>query len=66
LSTGTAPQEFNIVQNKNMAVIVADYQLIVGHLYNMGANNIFRRCVLEYERPRILAEALEGIVEDIM
>jgi hypothetical protein len=28
----------------------------------MGADNILRRCVLEHERPRILAEAHEGIV----
>jgi hypothetical protein len=27
----------------------------------MGADNILRRCVLEHERPRILAEAHEGI-----
>jgi hypothetical protein len=27
----------------------------------MGAYNILRRCVLEHERPRILAEAHEGI-----
>jgi hypothetical protein len=35
--------------------------LIAGHLYNMGIDNILRRCVLEHERPRILAEAHEGI-----
>jgi hypothetical protein len=28
----------------------------------MGADNILRRCVLEHERPRILAESHEGIV----
>jgi hypothetical protein len=27
----------------------------------MGADTIFRRCVLEHERPRILVEAHEGI-----
>ena len=27
----------------------------------MGTNNILRQCVLEHERPRILAEACEGI-----
>jgi hypothetical protein len=36
--------------------------LIAGNLYNMGAYNILRRCVLKHERPRILAEAHEGIV----
>jgi hypothetical protein len=44
-----------------MVVIDVDYQLIVGHLYKMDTNNIFRRCVLEHERPRILVEAHEGI-----
>jgi hypothetical protein len=37
LSTGNAPREFNIAQKKNRGVRVADYQLIAGHLYNMGA-----------------------------
>jgi hypothetical protein len=55
------PQEFNTAQKKNLVVRATDYQLIVGHLYKMGADNILRRCVLEHERPRILAEAHEGI-----
>jgi hypothetical protein len=50
------------VQNKNLVVRDADHQLIAGHLYKMGANNIFRRCVLKHERPRILAESHEGIL----
>jgi len=28
----------------------------------MGVDNVLRRCVLEHERPRILAEANERIV----
>jgi hypothetical protein len=55
------PQEFSIVKNKNLLVRAADYQLITGHLYNMGEDSIFRRCVLEHERPKILAESHEGI-----
>jgi hypothetical protein len=35
--------------------------IIAGHLYNIGVDNILRRCVLEHERPRILVEAHEGI-----
>jgi hypothetical protein len=61
LSTETVPQEFNTTKKKNMVVRAADYQLITGHLYNMGADNILIRCVLEHERPGILAEAHEGI-----
>jgi hypothetical protein len=61
LSTGTAPQEFNTAQKKNLVVKDAAYQLITGHLYKMGAESFLRRCVLEHERHRILAEAHEGI-----
>jgi transposase InsO family protein len=49
------------VQKKNLVVWAADYQLIAGHLYKMGADSILRRYVLEHERPRVLAEAHEGI-----
>jgi hypothetical protein len=55
------PQEYNTTQKKNLVVRAADYQLIVGHLYKMGIDNILRRYVLEHERPRVLAEAHEGI-----
>jgi hypothetical protein len=37
------------------------YQLIAGHLYKLGEDSILRRCVMEHERPIILAEAHEGI-----
>jgi hypothetical protein len=43
-------------------VRVADYQLIVGHLYKLGVDNILRRCFMEHELPIILAEAHEGII----
>jgi hypothetical protein len=62
LSTGVAPQDFITAQKKNMVVRVVYYQLIAGHLYKMGTDNILRRCVLEHKRPRILEEAHEGIV----
>jgi hypothetical protein len=50
------------VQKKNLVVKDANYQLIAGHLYNIGTDSILRRCVLEHEWPRILAEAQEVIV----
>jgi hypothetical protein len=62
LSAGITPKEFNTAQKKNMVVRAANYQLIVGHLYKLGADNILRRCVMENERPIILVEAHEGIV----
>jgi hypothetical protein len=46
LSIGTAPQEFNTTQKKNLVVKDADYQLIAGYLYNMGAYNNLIICVL--------------------
>jgi hypothetical protein len=61
LSTVVAPKEFSIAQKKNMVVIVVDYQLIAHHLYKLGTYNILRRCVLEHERPMVLAESHEGI-----
>jgi hypothetical protein len=61
LSIGTMPQEFNTVQNKNLVVRATYYQLISGHLYKVGVDNILRRCVLEQERPRILAKSHKGI-----
>jgi hypothetical protein len=62
LSTGFAPREFTTAQKKNLVVRAADYQLIAGHLYKLGEDNILRRCVMEHERPIILAEVHEGIV----
>jgi hypothetical protein len=63
LSTGFAPREFTTVQKKILVVRVVDYQLIVGHLYKIGADNILRICVMEHERPIILAEMHEGIAK---
>jgi hypothetical protein len=45
-----------------MVVWATYYQLIVGNLYKMGTDNIFIKCVIEHEIPRILAESHEGIV----
>jgi hypothetical protein len=47
LSIGIAPQEYTTVQKKNLVVRATDYQLITGHLYKLGAENIFQRYVLE-------------------
>jgi hypothetical protein len=44
-------------------VCAADFSLIAGQLYKLGPNEILRRCVMETERPLILAEAHEGIAE---
>jgi hypothetical protein len=39
-STGTVLQEYTTVQKKNLVVHANDYQLIAGHLYKMGTDNI--------------------------
>jgi hypothetical protein len=44
-----------------LVVRVADFSLIVGELYKMGPDDIMRRCVMEAERPLILAKEHEGI-----
>jgi hypothetical protein len=59
LSTGFSLKEYNTAQKNNLVVRAADYQLIVGHLYKLGAYNNLRRCVMEHERLIILAEAHE-------
>jgi hypothetical protein len=61
LSTCTVLQEYNTTKKKNLVVHVADYQLIAGHLYKMGADRILQRYMLEHEIPRVLAEYHEGI-----
>jgi hypothetical protein len=61
LSTGMAPCEYTVIQKKQLVVHAAYFSLIAGQLYKMGPNEILRRCVIEVERPLILAEAHEGI-----
>ena len=61
LSIGMALGEYTISQKKQLVVCVADFSLIARHLYKMGPDEILRRCVMEVERPLILAEAHEGI-----
>jgi hypothetical protein len=61
LSTGMAPSEYTIPKKKQLVVCAANFSLIVGQLYKLGPNEILRRCVMDIERPLILAEAHEGI-----
>jgi hypothetical protein len=57
-----SPHEYTVIQKKQLVVRATEFSLIDGQLYNMGPNEILRRCVMEAERPLILAEAHEGIV----
>jgi hypothetical protein len=55
LSTGMAPREYTVIQKKQLVVRAAYFQLIARQLYKMGPDEILRRCVMESERPLILA-----------
>jgi hypothetical protein len=57
LSTGMVPSDYTIIHKKQLVVRVTDFSLIFRQLYNMGPDEILRRCVMEVERPLILTEA---------
>ena len=61
LVTGVAPEEISTSQKKQLVVKDFDFQLIAGHLYKMGPNEILRRCVLPNEEEKILEEAHASI-----
>jgi hypothetical protein len=58
-----AVTEYTVSQKKQLVVRTAKFSLIAGHIYNMGPNEILRRCVMEAEQPLILIESHEGIAE---
>jgi hypothetical protein len=43
------PSEYTIPQKKQLVLRVANFSLIVEHLYKMGPDEILRRCVMEEE-----------------
>jgi len=55
------PREYTVIQKKQLVLRATDFSLIVGQLYKMGPHEILRRCVMEAEKPLILAESHEGI-----
>jgi hypothetical protein len=61
LSIGMVPHEYTVIQKKQLVVCASNFQLIARQLYKMGPDEILRRCVMEAERPLILAEVHEGI-----
>ena len=60
LSTGFAPNEMTTQYKLQLVVRAADFTLIAGQLYKMGPDEILCRCLLEHEKPLILAEAHSG------
>jgi hypothetical protein len=57
-----APHKYTFIQKKQLVVRATDFQIIAGQLYKMGPDEILKRCIMEEERPLILAESHEGIV----
>ena len=51
LNIGYALEGFSRAQKNQLIVKVADFQLVVGQLYNMGPHEILCHYVLEHERP---------------
>ena len=48
-------------QKKHLVIRFADYTLIAGHMYKLGADEVLQRCVFYYERPWVMSEAHAGV-----
>jgi hypothetical protein len=55
------PEGYSATQKRHLVVRATDYQLIAGHLYKLGLDNILRHCVLDHERSYILWECHSGV-----
>eukprot|EP00253_Pinus_taeda_P012745 PITA_12745 len=60
LTMRMAPKGYTSQQSKELVVCMVDFSMIVGHLYKMGAEEILRRYVPDFERNNILSEAHGG------
>jgi hypothetical protein len=56
------PHGYTFIQKKQLTFHAFDFEIISKHIYKMGHDEILRRCVVDVERPFILAESHEGIV----
>lgn len=63
LTIGIIPKGYTIAQKKKLVVKAIAYQLIVGQFYNLGVNDILRRCILKHEREEVMKDAHEGTTE---
>ena len=50
LAMRVAPEELSMSQKKQLVVKAFNFQLIAGHLYKMGPDEILWRCVLPHEQ----------------
>ena len=56
LEMGVALEEISMSQKKQLVVKASNFQLITGHLYKMGPDEILWRCVLLHEQEKTLEE----------
>jgi len=49
LAMGMAPEGYTSQQKKELVVRVANFSVIAGHMYKMGANEILQRYVPNFE-----------------
>ena len=62
LTKGSYPLGYIATPKRHLVVREVDYQLIAGHLYKMGLDQILRCCFLQHEREDILWECHVGVV----
>lgn len=56
------PIDYSVQQKNELVAYIADFTIIFGQLYKLGADEVLQRYVLEHERQAILAEAHGGVV----
>ena len=61
LMIGHTPEEWIVMQKKQLVTRVVNYQLIAKQLYKLGADEILCRCMLDHERLEILYESHERV-----
>eukprot|EP00253_Pinus_taeda_P022643 PITA_22643 len=60
LTMRMAPKGYTSQQKQELIVHTVDFSVIAGHLYKMGADEILRRYVPDFERTKVLTEAHGG------
>eukprot|EP00253_Pinus_taeda_P028773 PITA_28773 len=60
IEIGEEPTRYSVQQKKELVVHAANFYVIVGHLYNMGKDEILQGYLPEFERSHILADAHGG------
>lgn len=61
LITNHCPEGYTTTQKQHLIVRATYYQLIIGHLYKMGLDQVLRQCILQHEREYLLWECHVGV-----